>query len=69
MTTCKGQHSLTTIYRDGPDMEENVVRWCKKCGAITVDVDVDGRTAPGGYMAMRLPETEARKQGKVSVQG
>lgn len=67
MTTCKGQHLLEVVYCHGPEMEETVVRWCTRCGAIVIDVDTDGRTQPGGYMAMRLPETEARKQGKVSV--
>ena len=64
MTTCQGNHDLEVIYYEGSEMEENVVRWCQRCGAITVDVDVDGRTSPGAYMAMRLPETEAARQGK-----
>jgi hypothetical protein len=63
MTTCGGQHHLLTIYRSGPSMEENVVRWCKRCGAVVVDVDVDGRTAPGSFMPMQLPETETKRQG------
>jgi len=64
MTTCKGNHNLLDIYCDGPEMEQSVVRWCEECGAIVVDVVVDGRTAPGRVMAMRLPKTESIKQGE-----
>lgn len=31
-----------------------VVRWCRNCGGIVVDVDVDGRTQPGGAMSMQF---------------
>lgn len=55
MTTCQGTHELDAIYRHGSEMEETVVRWCVRCGAIVVDVDVDGRTAPGQGTPMRLP--------------
>lgn len=64
MSTCRGNHQLVKIYSHGPDMERAVVRWCEQCGAITVDTDVDGRTAPGDLMSMRLPQTELDKQGK-----
>ncbi len=54
---CKsGQHNLVIINSNGCDNEEKVVRWCKDCGAIVVDLDYDGRTNPGHYMKMRLPE-------------
>ena len=35
-------HNLIEIYRHrfwGP--EDHVVRWCRDCGAVVVDVDVD----------------------------
>lgn len=64
MTTCRGQHDLIAVYSHGPEMEETVVRWCQLCGAITVDVDYDGRTQPGGVMPMKLTQLEQLKQGK-----
>ena len=51
------KHTLIVIYCGGPDMEQDVVRWCTICGAVVVDVDVDGRTAPGAIMKMLLPQT------------
>jgi len=33
-----------------------VVRWCKVCGAVVVDIDVDNRTQPGAVMKMKFPE-------------
>ena len=63
MTTCKGKHDLIVVYAHGSEMEETVVRWCRLCGALTVDIDCDGRTQPGGVMAMRLPKLEQLKQG------
>ena len=45
-------------------MEREVVRWCTRCGAVTIDVDADTRTAPGAIMEMRLPQTERLKQFK-----
>lgn len=32
-----------------------VVRWCKDCGAITVDRESDGRINPGYYMKIIGP--------------
>jgi len=64
MTTCRGRHDLEIVFRDGPEIEETVVRWCSRCGAVTVDIDSDGRTSPGTIMSMRLPDTEAERQGR-----
>lgn len=36
--------------------EEKIVRWCPKCGAIVVDLEVDGRLYPGYYKKMVIPE-------------
>lgn len=69
MTTCKGNHKLQAIYTDpcpAPG-ESFVVRWCVKCGAVVVDIDVDGRTSPGAFMAMRLPATEAERQWQLDA--
>jgi len=65
MTTCKGKHSLIEIGSkpQGPGLDE-ITRWCKKCGAVVIDVDVDGRISPGAVMSMLLPETETAKQRK-----
>jgi len=55
---CKnGNHNLTVIhsYYNDP-LSENVIRWCKNCGAIVVDVDYDGRTNPGYVMKMKFPK-------------
>lgn len=55
---CKnGIHELEVIYREWKsDSECVIVRWCNKCGAIVIDGEYDGRTAPGKYMKMKLPE-------------
>jgi hypothetical protein len=65
MTTCQGQHQLIAIRTDeqGAGIAE-IIRWCQECGAITIDIDADGRTSPGAVMAMRLPRTEADRQGR-----
>lgn len=36
-----------------------VVRWCSRCGGVVVDADIDGRTDPGRFAAMRFPATVA----------
>lgn len=57
LETCKrGKHSFikvqSTCIGQG---EEKVVRWCQYCGAIVVDLDVDGRTYPGYFAECLLP--------------
>ncbi len=59
-----GPDTLEVIYLRvvGSAMEEeHVVRWCRKCGAVVVDVDVDGRTHPGRVSPMRFPESMGKK--------
>ena len=59
MSCTKGSHSLIVIYKEDHDNENEesiVVRWCTECGAVVVDVDFDGRTAPGHIMKMRVPK-------------
>lgn len=53
------QHDLIEIYWHGSDDEQHVVRWCRKCGGIVVDIDVDGRTAPGAVRKMQIPTMTA----------
>ena len=52
-----GKHDLKVIhsYYNDP-LSENVIRWCRECGAIVVDVDYDGRTNPGYVMEMKFPK-------------
>lgn len=50
-----GSASLLEVYRHYLSGSDNVVRWCKKCGAVVVDTEVDGRTAPGRIMGMKFP--------------
>ncbi len=52
----KGLHPFEKIVRYGPEQEEHVVRWCSVCGTIVIDIDVDGRTAPGNVMPARRPK-------------
>lgn len=48
-------HNLEEVYRDGYSHESKVVRWCKDCGAIVVDIDSDGRTYSGKVSEMKFP--------------
>jgi valyl-tRNA synthetase len=57
-------HNLVEIYRDsimGDDVY-NVVNWCEDCGAVVVDVEVDGRINPGKCMKMIFPKEIKRIQ-------
>ncbi len=53
---CDGRnHNLRTIMKTGQPEEQKVVRWCKDCGSVVVDMDVDGRTSAGYYVRMLSP--------------
>lgn len=53
----KGSHKLIEIYSNELDSSiEHSVKWCSICGAIVVDVCIDGRTQPGGKIKMKLPQ-------------
>lgn len=58
MKICRnGNHTLIEIIRCSVSYdEEKVVRWCKFCGAVVVDLEIDNRTHPGRYMEMQFPE-------------
>lgn len=48
--------SLEVVYEDGVENHSSaVVRWCRECGAVVVDVDVDNRTYPGRIKPMQFP--------------
>lgn len=51
-----GNHELVELLRvPGECDSTSAVRWCSKCGAVVIDLDVDGRVAPGKVMPMRHP--------------
>lgn len=52
---------LTIITVNPLAISEEVVRWCKYCGAVVVDEDYDGRTNPGQIKSMQFP-TLAKKE-------
>lgn len=52
----KCNHDLIPVYIESISRDEqNVVRWCTKCGAVVVDVDYDGRTMPGKIRKIQVP--------------
>lgn len=53
---CKeGLHPLKEILTVEGAFTDRVVRWCPECGAIVIDMDLDGRIYPGRHMPMKLP--------------
>lgn len=50
------KHNLTIIYSNDKGMCSEVVRWCKDCGAVVVDIDSDGRVFAGRLLPMQFPE-------------
>jgi len=51
-----GEHELKSIYiRPFPYDSTEVVRWCRICGSIVVDLDIDRRTFPGKVMKIKSP--------------
>ena len=62
----KGNHDLIEIYRayhlyDG----EQVVRWCRVCGSVVIDTDIDGRIMAGDIMKMKAPESYNLERGLI----
>lgn len=56
-TKCsEGQHPLREIARTSDGFTDKVIRWCPVCGAIVIDMEVDGRVYPGRYQKMQLPK-------------
>lgn len=51
-----GNHDLISVYRRPVESDaEEIVRWCRTCGSIVIDLDCDGRTAPGEIMRLKSP--------------
>jgi hypothetical protein len=52
----QGYHKLIEIYRDKNGAPENVVRWCKICGSIVVDTEINYKLhEAGGHLKMMSP--------------
>lgn len=48
-------HDLVGLMYGGTSDEGEVVRWCRNCGAVVIDMEYDGRVAAGAIMKMRVP--------------
>jgi len=49
-------HDLIVIARFRQSYDEDyTVRWCKNCGCIVGDVDIDNRIYPGRWFKMITP--------------
>ncbi len=58
-----GKHDLIEIYRAGGWDDEEVVRWCRVCGSIVVDMETDNRLRKsGGVLKMMSPQITKNKQ-------
>lgn len=60
MNVCKVQGrenkcDLTIITSNPLAYSDEVVRWCKHCGAVVVDEDSDSQTYPGKIKQMQFP--------------
>jgi hypothetical protein len=62
-------HDLVGLMFGGTSDEAEVVRWCRNCGAVVIDLEYDGRTAAGAIMKMRVPtltqDTHCRSPDKL----
>tara|TARA_R110000824_G_scaffold12226_6_gene53534 strand:- start:3676 stop:3879 length:204 start_codon:yes stop_codon:yes gene_type:complete len=58
MKPCRdGKHTFREISRQQLLFDEfAVVRWCKFCGSIVIDSELDGRVYPGKYLKIQNPE-------------
>jgi hypothetical protein len=54
----KGNHDLIIVlrHRHSWDESEQVVKWCRYCGCIRVDLEFDCRVSPGYIMPMKIPQ-------------
>ena len=52
----KDDHDFVAVVRIEMDKGEyKVVRWCRRCGSIAMDHEIDGTTIRGYYMKLRHP--------------
>ncbi len=55
---CNETHPLIKIYTaDTLTGFTHNVMWCPECGCVVVDLEVDGRVAPGAVMRMKSPRS------------
>lgn len=55
MSDCK--HSWITLYRTLFLLDEYaLIKWCKVCGAVVIDLECDGIIESGGLVKVKLPE-------------
>jgi hypothetical protein len=61
MNKCnEGHHDLIEVYRANNTLmpnAEDVVRWCRFCGGVVVDIELDGQLVggPGNFLKMMGP--------------
>lgn len=62
MSVCQTHDLIRVMQCRNPNAPNafSVVRWCKCCGAIVIDADVDGRTLPGEIMPMRFASSTVK---------
>jgi hypothetical protein len=52
---CFTRHDWINIFVSGGwDESANVVRWCRRCGSVKVDLDFDNRTRNGQMRVSQL---------------
>lgn len=58
------KHINPQFFEDVLNVKEidDAIRWCKDCGAVVVDQDIDGRTRPGGVAIMRFPKETSQNE-------
>jgi hypothetical protein len=67
---CNGHHDMQVVMSVGGGFPgcQTVVRWCRNCGSVAIDTDVDGRTNPGDVMLMKFPRiTQQYARGVLPV--
>jgi hypothetical protein len=70
MSVCKVEGredkcDLTIITSNPLAIGNEVVRWCKHCGAVVVDQDYDDRTNPGFIKPMEFPTLAKENKNKI----
>ncbi len=62
---CNGtDHNLIAIHQSSIGYDEYaVVRWCKDCGAVVIDSEIDNRTNPGKIRQMMFPSYRINNNG------
>lgn len=65
-----GNHNLKVVAVNSIDSQtDQVIRWCRTCGSVVGDVDVDGRIYPGRVFKMLHPEHKTQAYSPSSEGG